>query len=138
MSQAEAMSLYYVDLVAINSKREELRTEPVRVLVDTGAECSWLPAPMLAKVGISPRRSKAFRSAEGRIMVRDVGYCILAAEGFETTDEIVFAEPGDMLLLGVRTLEGFGVAVDPVEHCLIERPGIVAGSVRRYAGRRYA
>jgi predicted aspartyl protease len=136
VSQADAMSLYYVDLVAINSKREELRTEPVRVLVDTGAECSWLPAPVLAKIGIQPRRKRAFRSAEGRIMVRDVGYCILAAEGFETNDEIVFAQPGDMLLLGVRTLEGFCVTVDPVGHRLTERPSIVAGNVS--GGRRAA
>jgi predicted aspartyl protease len=129
VSEADAVSLYYLDLVAINPKREELRTAPVRVLLDTGAECSWLPAQVLASIGIHPRRKKAFVSADGRTMVRDVGYCILAAEGFETADEIVFAVPGDMCLLGVRTLEGFGVTVDPVAHRLIERPLIVAGSV---------
>ena len=129
MSEYDSMSLYYVDLVASNPKREELRTEPVRVLVDTGAENSWLPATMLARIGVHPRHRKAFRSAEGRIMVRDVGYCILSAEGFETNDEIVFAQPGDMLLLGVRTLEGFCVTVDPVEHRLIGRPSIVAANV---------
>lgn len=37
MFEADAVSLYYLDLVAINPKREELRTEPVRVLLDTGA-----------------------------------------------------------------------------------------------------
>ncbi|MCJ7784773.1 MAG: hypothetical protein MUP41_12640 [Desulfobacterales bacterium] len=47
---------------------------------------------------------------------RDVGYAILRAEGFETIDEVVFAEPGDMNLLGVRTLEGFGVMVDNIAH----------------------
>lgn len=127
VSEADEVSLYYLDLVAINPKREELRTEPVRVLLDTGAENSWLPARLLAGIGIHPRRRKAFRSADGRVIVRDVGYCILAAEGFETNDEIVFAESGDMYLLGVRTLEGFGVSVDPVAHRLIERPLIVAG-----------
>lgn len=128
MSEADAVSLYYLDLVAINPKREELRTEPARVLLDTGAENSWLPADALARVGIYPRRKKAFRSADGRTMVRDVGYCILAAEGFETNDEIVFAASGDMCLLGVRTLEGFGVSVDPVAHRLVERPLIVASN----------
>jgi hypothetical protein len=28
----------------------------------------------------------------------------------------VFAEPGDMALLGVRTLEGFGVMADTIAH----------------------
>jgi len=141
VSEADAVSLYYLDLVAINPQREELRTEPVRVLLDTGAECSWLPAEVLAGIGVQSRRKKAFRSADGRPIVRDVGYCILAAEGlptlrfpaiaprFETADEVVFAEPGDMYLLGVRTLEGFGVTVDPVAHRLVERPLIVASNV---------
>jgi len=48
-----------------------------------------------------------------------VGFCILEAEGFVTNDEIVFAEPGDMYLLGVRTLEGFGVMVDPSAHRMV-------------------
>ncbi|MBI3276135.1 MAG: hypothetical protein HYZ66_00070, partial [Chlamydiae bacterium] len=34
----------------------------------------------------------------------------------ETIDEVVFAEKGDMHLLGVRTLEGFGVMVDNIAH----------------------
>ncbi len=129
MLEAAAVSLYYLDLVAINPKREELRTEPIRVLLDTGSECSWLPAEVLVNIGIHPRRKKAFRSADGRTIVRDVGYCILAAEGFETADEIVFATRGDMYLLGVRTLEGFGVSVDPVAHRLVERALIVAGNI---------
>jgi hypothetical protein len=52
-------------------------------------------------------------------MERDVGFCILEAEGFVTNDEIVFAEAGDMHLLGVRTLEGFGVMVDPLAHRMV-------------------
>lgn len=134
MSEADAVSLYYLDLVAINPKREELRTERVRVLLDTGAENSWLPAEILANIGVHPRRKKAFVSADGRTIVRDVGYCILTAEGFETADEIVFATPGDMCLLGVRTLEGFGVTVDRVARRLIERPLIVASNVATGVG----
>jgi hypothetical protein len=36
----------------------------------------------------------------------------LRAGGFETVDEVVFAELGDVPLLGWRTLEGFGAIVD--------------------------
>ncbi len=34
-------------------------------------------------------------------------------DDFLTIDEVVFAEPGDMTLLGARTLEGLSLVVDP-------------------------
>jgi hypothetical protein len=57
---------------------------------------------------------------------REVGYVILSAEGYETNDEVVFAEPGDMTLLGVRTLEGFGVMVDSIGHRFVATITLVA------------
>lgn len=122
------MSAFYLEMVAINPKREEIRSEPVRAMVDSGSELSWMPSEALAKAGITPRRRRVFRMADGRTMVRQVGYCILEAQGFSTNDEVVFAEPGDMSLLGVRTLEGFGVMVDAIAHRLLSTATIVAGA----------
>ena len=122
------MSAFYLEMVAINPKREEIRSEPVRVMVDSGSELSWMPAEALERAGITPRRKRRFRMADGRVMERDVGYCILEAQGHSTTDEVVFAEPGDMHLLGVRTLEGFGVVVDAIAHRLLSTFTIVAGA----------
>src|SRR5215469_16806804 len=113
------MSAFFLEMVAINPKREEIRSEPVRVMVDSGSELSWMPAEALKRAGITPRRRRAFRMADGRVMEREVGYSILEAQGFATTDEVVFAEPGDMSLLGVRTFEGFGVVVDAIAHRLL-------------------
>jgi hypothetical protein len=59
-------------------------------------------------------------------VARDAGYAILASEGFETADEVVFAEPSDLVLLGVRAIEGFGVAVDNVGHRFVAQTSIVA------------
>ena len=123
------VSAYYVNLVAINPKREELRTPPVRVLVDTGSELSWLPAEALAAIGLTPRRQRVFRTADGKTIQRDVGYGILAAETFETNDEVVFAQPGDCHLLGVRTLEGFGVTGDPLAHKLVATSTLAASGL---------
>lgn len=120
------MSAFYLEMVAINPKREEIRSDPVRVMVDSGSELSWLPAEALTKAGITARRKRLFRMADGRTMVRHVGYCILEAQGHSTNDEVVFAEPGDMHLLGVRTLEGFGVVVDAIAHRLLSTFTIVA------------
>jgi hypothetical protein len=41
---------------------------------------------------------------------------------------VVFAEPSDMALLGVRTLEGFGVMVDNVAHRFVATTTIVAAT----------
>ena len=74
---------------------------------------------MLLDIGITPRRKKTFVTASGERIERQIGYGILRAEGFETIDEIVFAEKGDMILLGVRTVEGFSVMVDNIGHRLV-------------------
>ncbi len=120
------MSAYYLSLVAINPKREEIRSEPVRVLVDTGSELSWMPAEVLAKTGIQPRRKRVFAMADGHTLEREVGFCILESEGFITNDEVVFAQPGDLHLLGVRTLEGCGVMVDALAHRLVATTTLAA------------
>ena len=118
--------MFKVNIVACNPKREELATPPIEVLVDTGAELTWLPAELLAKIGIAPRRKRTFLTATKQILEREVGYAILRAEGYETADEIVFAQPTDMSLLGVRTLEGFGVMVDNIAHRFVATTTLVA------------
>ena len=120
------MSAFKVNVVARNPKREELSTQPVPALVDTGSELTWLPADVLTSVGITPRRKRMFATATQQKIEREVGYAILSAEGYETNDEVVFAEPGDMTLLGVRTLEGFGVMVDNIAHRFVATTTLVA------------
>jgi clan AA aspartic protease len=120
------VSIFRINVVARNPKQEELATGPLEALVDTGSELTWLPAEVLRSVGITPRRKRAFATATQQRIEREVGFAILSAEGFETIDEVVFAEPGDMTLLGVRTLEGFGVMVDNLGHRLVATATIVA------------
>ena len=118
--------MFRVNVVARNPKREELATPPVEALVDTGSELTWLPAELLKSVGITPRRNRIFAMATQQKVEREIGYAILSAEGYETNDEVVFGLPGDMTLLGVRTLEGFGVMVDNIGHRFVATNTIVA------------
>lgn len=120
------MSIYKVNVVARNPKNEELATEPLEALVDTGSELTWLPADVLRGAGITPRRKRIFSTATQQRIEREVGYAILSAEGYATIDEVVFAESGDMTLLGVRTLEGFGVMVDNIGHRFVATTTLVA------------
>ena len=120
------MSTFKVNVIARNPKREEIATPPLPAVVDTGAELTWLPADVLRAVGITPRRKRMFATATQQQIEREVGYAILSAEGYETNDEVVFAEPGDLTLLGVRTLEGFGVMVDNIGHRFVATTTLVA------------
>ena len=80
----------------------------------------------MRSAGITPRRGRTFATAAQQKGEREVGFAIVAAAGYEMIDEVVFAEPSDMVLLGVRTLEGFGVAVDNIAHRFVATTPIVA------------
>jgi predicted aspartyl protease len=123
------MSAFKVSLVATNPRDETRSTPPIEALVDSGSELTWLPGDVLRAAGIETRKRSTFRTATGDLITRDVGYAYLATEGYETADEVVFAEPGDLTLLGVRTLEGFGVVVDYVGHRFVARTMLVAAGL---------
>ena len=122
------MSAFKVSIVARNPKNAERATPPVEGIVDTGSELTWLPAGLLHSAGIVPLRKRACATATQEIVERQVGYAIVSAEGFETIDEVVFAEPRDATLLGVRTIEGFGVLVDNIDHRFVARTTLVAAA----------
>ena len=50
------------------------------------------------------------------------------AAGAEAPDLVVFAEPGDLVLLGVHSLEGLNLKVDPVPKELIPAGPVITGS----------
>ena len=129
------MSIFKVSVIARNTKDESLASSPVEAVVDTGSELTWLPKDLLTSIEVKPVRKRSFSTATKQLVVRETGYAILAAEGFETVDEVVFAEPGDTTLLGVRTLEGFGVIVDNIAHRLVAITTIVAAVGLRYIRR---
>jgi predicted aspartyl protease len=114
-----------VNMTAINPSERERRTPLIEVMVDTGSEVSWLPKKELLDIGVMSEGKKRFAMANKQIIERDIGYAILTAEGYTTVDEVVFAEEGDMSLLGVRTLEGFSVMVDNIGHRFVATTSLV-------------
>ena len=50
----------------------------------------------------------------------------LRAGGTFTTDEVVFGEPGDLVLLGARSLEGLNLKVDLVGKRLVSAGPMLA------------
>jgi hypothetical protein len=69
--------------------------------------------PALGKTRVKiVKKDLPFVMANGRTITRSAGYAILRAADFETVDEVVFGLPGDLSILGARTLDGFGATID--------------------------
>lgn len=91
-----------------------------KVLVDTGSEYTWIPAAKLEQIGVKrEKKDLRFAMANGEVVSRSVGFAILRVGRSFTIDEVVFAEPGDLLLLGARTLEGLNLTVDSARKKLV-------------------
>jgi predicted aspartyl protease len=98
------------------------------VLVDSGAEATWIPRPALESLGITPERSELYQMADGRVLERQVGYAIVHAGGKATNDDVVFAEPTDLVILGARSLEGLNLRVDARRKELVSAGPIVTAA----------
>lgn len=107
------MGTFRVDCVVENVKDRKRSAAVPHMLVDTGSEYTWIPAKLLEKLGIKrEKKDLAFVMANGNTITRNVGFAIIRCEGYFTVDEVVFADEGDLLLLGARTLEGLNLTVD--------------------------
>lgn len=84
-----------------------------KLLVDTGSDYTWIPAAALAKLDIDrEKKDVPIVMANGQQITRSVGFAIIRVDKVFTVDEVVFAEKGDLAILGARTLEGLNLAVD--------------------------
>lgn len=99
------------------------RSKSIRIsklLVDTGSEYTWIPTAKLEKIGIQrEKKDISFVLANGEIITRSVGFAILRVANHFTIDEVVFAEVGDLVLLGARTLEGLNLTVNSAQKKLV-------------------
>ena len=96
------------------------------VLVDTGAEATWIPRQVLEQLGVTVERSEMYQMADGRVLTRDVGFVIVHVAGRITIDEVVFAHDTDLTILGARSMEGLNLRIDPRSKQLVVAGPIVA------------
>jgi predicted aspartyl protease len=125
------MGVFYVDCEVVNVRRPGRAVNVPRVLVDSGSEFTWIPESTLKQAGIQVvKKDLPFVMANGQAITRSTGYAVVRAAGFETVDEVVFGQPGDLALLGARTLEGFGAHVDARKKRLVAAgPHLVASCI---------
>src|SRR5258705_33598 len=106
------MGMFRVDVEIENPARPGERRTVRAALVDTGAELSWIPAAVLESLGVDRRSKWRLRQAEGTILERWTGMVEIHVAGKRAGDEVVLGEPGDLVLLGCRSLEGLNFRVE--------------------------
>jgi len=114
------MGIFRITVEVENPQRPGERRVLTSVMVDTGAELSWFPSEALESLGIERYERRRFRQASGAIVERWVGLAWVHASGKRASDDVVFGQPGDMAILGARTLEGLNFRVDPIAKELID------------------
>ena len=90
------MESFRVDVELENPARPGQRRTVRSVLVDTGAELSWVPAEVLESLGVERNNQRHFRQADGTVLERWTGIVIVSVAGRRTGDDVVFGEPGDL------------------------------------------
>jgi predicted aspartyl protease len=115
-----AMGTFRVDVEIENPARPGAKRTLRSVLVDSGAELSWVPGDVLESLGVERNRKWSFRQGDGTVLKRWTGIVVIGVAGKRTGDDVVFGEPGDVVLLGSRTLEGLNVRIEPVTKRLVD------------------
>jgi predicted aspartyl protease len=114
------MGTFHTNCLVQHTVDRDKTAEVPMLLVDTGSEYTWVDGAVLSSLGIQrEKKDLAFVMANGQQITRSVGFAIIHTGGNFTVDEIVFAEQGDLQLLGARTLEGLNLTVDSRQKKLV-------------------
>jgi predicted aspartyl protease len=93
--------------------------EELDAFVDTGAAFSWISRSRLERLGVTPSRRMGFRTIEGRLLERVMATVYISVDKYSVPDVVVMAEVGEMEVMGAHTIEGLGMAADPVQKRLV-------------------
>jgi len=100
--------------VKVRSIQPPKKETEIQLLADTGAIYTIISSDQLKELGVKPTGKRSFKTADGRIIQRQVGIAEIEIKGQITHSIIVFGEKEDAQVLGVTTLEELGLQVDPV------------------------
>ena len=113
------MGIFRTTIDVENPTRPGVTMQVESVMVDTGSEYTWLPRTVLEALGLFPIRTVRFITADGRQIERAACFGNVYAGGSSAPDILVFADVGDMVLLGARALEGMNLRIDMLAKQLV-------------------
>ena len=107
------MGTFYTSCRVENHVDRKKSVEVPQLLVDSGAEFTWINAETLKNLGVErEQKDYTFVMVNGQQITRPVGFAIIRVGEALTIDEVIFGEPGDLQILGARSLEGMNLRVD--------------------------
>jgi predicted aspartyl protease len=107
------MGTFYTNCRIENHVDRKKSVEVPKLLVDSGAEFSWINAETLKNIGVKrEKKDYTFVMANGQQITRAVGFAIIRVGDAVTIDEVIFGEPGDLEILGARSLKGMNLRLD--------------------------
>ena len=119
------MGTFFAEVQLASPVRPD-RRELVKLLVDSGSMYTWVSGALLRELGVEPSERRRVLTIEGRTTERGAAEIMITLEGRTLHTLCLFGQPGDLEVLGAYTLEGFGLAIDPVQRRLI--PAILYGA----------
>jgi len=113
------MGTFFVEVVLAHPQRPA-SGEPFKLLVDTGSTYTWVPDAFLReRLGVAPTTSRRVLTIEGKPIERPAAWVLVTLEGEAVYTLCLFAEPGELAVLGALTLEERGLMVDPTHRRLV-------------------
>jgi predicted aspartyl protease len=112
------MGTFFVEVTLASPQTPE-RREPLKLLVDTGSTYTWVSAVFLHRLGVQPTEQRRALTIGRKFVERPAAEVLITLEGRTLHTLCLFGDGGDVEVLGAYTLEGFGLAVDPVRRRFI-------------------
>ena len=124
------LGIFRTDMAIAAMARPDEARVIANVIVDSGSEYTWIPRPMLEELGVGVERIERFQTADGDILEREIGGAFVRVAGRGTPTVVVFAEPGDLTLLGALAIEGMNLRVDLIEKRLVPAGPVPVAAAR--------
>ena len=112
------MGTFFVE-AQLAARHTPERLEPVKLLVDSGSTYTRVSGATLRSLAVAPAERRRVVTIEGQVVERDAAEILITLDGRTLHTVCLFGGAGDLDVLGAYTLEGFGLAIDPVQRKLI-------------------
>jgi clan AA aspartic protease len=109
------MGLTYIQ-GKVKGKNDKAAT--VEFLVDSGANYTLLPKDVWEMLELKSKRTQTFILADGTKIDRGISECHIEILENEGHTPVILGDTGDDALLGVVTLEEFGLVLNPFNRTL--------------------